>query len=844
MASIQSIFSTQEKIVARQCKIWFCAHPDDYSSCMHSVTADLFAARDCVVYYDEEPKADYDGPTLLADLQRMNLFIVPVTARFLRDPNRALDVEFRYAMANGIPVLPLLQEPDLEEDFNETCGTLHCLRAFGEDRENGVYGEKLKEYLDKMFGSHYLKKQIRAEFDASVFLSYRKVDREYMLSLIHTIHGAEACRDVAIWYDDFLVPGENFNAEIQKALEDSDAFVLAVTPHILDKNEQGKKNYVVGTEYPNASAAHKRIVPVRMAPVSQKKLESALRPYPVPECVKPQNGQMLSRALQAALSPRPLGKKKETPRHAYLIGLAYLQGLNGEIDRSRALSLIEWAANRGYAPAMEQIISMYNNGEGVAVDYAKSLEWQRKLVAHWKHECRRDYTLGNLIQLAQSVFDLTKRVLKDEMRELLEELLAMIEGSSVEHALSIYTKGIAARCCKDLALYHEDHVQGGDRELVASYLFRALEFYEDYVQAATFTPWDDEADDDGMDGMDPDVLLGLVEVYEALSRLGLRRESDVYVDYTQKAIMLLEQLTDMAKRNEYFGLLATLQAMSAKYQSPREREHTLQSTMDLCRSSVKTSPTIANKRDLVSTIYNMSLFRLSQASLGSCKHVPSILERNKEEIVARQYGSDYAMPSQITLLREATAYAQEAFDLCEEVAELTGEARDLRMVAILCNCIGDLAQRLEDAEDRELPREESQGDRYLPTYQRIRPYYDRAVDALERLVCLTDLVSDYDLLISVLQDRAFRAGEVVHRGAGDQHYLELELVDRLRILELCHVLYEKTGLEKYERDRDFLYYTVGDLYESLGNPEKAVEYKSKTTFDPWDWSDSSEDPKN
>jgi hypothetical protein len=151
---------------------------------------------------------------------------------------------------------------------------------------------------------------------------------------------------------------------------------------------------------------------------------------------------------------------------------------------------------------------------------------------------------------------------------------------------------------------------------------------------------------------------------------------------------------------------------------------------------------------------------------------------------------------------------------------------------------------LEDAEDRELPREEAQGDRYLPTYQRICPYYDRAVDALERLVCLTDLVSDYDLLISVLQDRAFRAGEVVHRGAGDQHYLELELVDRLRIVELYSVLYEKTGLEKYERDRDLEYYSIGDLYESLGNPEKAEEYRSKTTFDPWAQSDSSEDPKN
>jgi hypothetical protein len=72
----------------------------------------------------------------------------------------------------------------------------------------------------------------------------------------------------------------------------------------------------------------------------------------------------------------------------------------------------------------------------------------------------------------------------------------------------------------------------------------------------------------------------------------------------------------------------------------------------------------------------------------------------------------------------------------------------------------------------------------------------------------------------------------------------LELVDRLRIVELYSVLYEKTGLEKYERDRDFAYYIIGDLYESLGNPEKAEEYRSKTTFDPWDRTDPSDDPKN
>ena len=60
------------------------------------------------------------------------------------------------------------------------------------------------------------------------------------------------CRDIAIWYDEFLIPGENFNDSIAAALEQSSLFALAVTPNLVNE-----PNYVMSIEYPMAKEAQK-----------------------------------------------------------------------------------------------------------------------------------------------------------------------------------------------------------------------------------------------------------------------------------------------------------------------------------------------------------------------------------------------------------------------------------------------------------------------------------------------------------------------------------------------------------------------------------------------------------
>ena len=64
------------------------------------------------------------------------------------------------------------------------------------------------------------KEKIRAAFDAYIFLSYRKKDRAYAQELMHLIHKNRFCKDIAIWYDEFLTPGESFRANVEKMMRD------------------------------------------------------------------------------------------------------------------------------------------------------------------------------------------------------------------------------------------------------------------------------------------------------------------------------------------------------------------------------------------------------------------------------------------------------------------------------------------------------------------------------------------------------------------------------------------------------------------------------------------------
>lgn len=380
-------------------RVYYTGHPEDLSLYLDGIAADLLSCQNCAVYYDAEPAADWDREELLRQLEQMQLLVIPVTSRFLFRPSRALEVEFPFAMERHIPVLPLMQESGLEETFNRRCGDLQMLDKNSQDPTALPYEEKLQKFLDSVLVGDELAGKVRAAFDAYVFLSYRKKDRRYAQELMRLIHRNDFCRDIAIWYDEFLMPGENFNQAIAAALEKCSLFALTVTPSIVEK-----ENYVITTEYPEALKAGKPVLPVEMAPTDREALRANFRD--LPPCANAREEGALSAALLEAVERLAIRESDGSAQHNFFIGLAYLNGIDVEVDRGRALALITGAAEAGLPEAMEKLVAMYRSGGGVGRDYRAAIEWQEKLVDLHKARYARTQAGEDGMILARALWNL------------------------------------------------------------------------------------------------------------------------------------------------------------------------------------------------------------------------------------------------------------------------------------------------------------------------------------------------------------------------------------------------------------------------------------------------------
>ncbi|MBO5110691.1 MAG: TIR domain-containing protein [Clostridia bacterium] len=356
-------------------RVWFCAHPEDYAFYLEPVSEEILAKQNCAFYYEKASLQPCDTEKLLSELSQINLFVMPVTARLLTTKNRALDVEFAYAVEHHIPVLPLMQEQGLESRFNEACGDLQFLDKNQRDETAISYDEKLEKYLASVLVSDELAEKVRAAFDAYIFLSYRKKDRKYAQELMRLIHENDFCRDIAIWYDEFLTPGENFNDSIAEALKKSKLFALAVTPNLVNE-----KNYVMTVEYPEAVKVDKTILPMELVSTDADALRES---YPgIPACTNAYDPEDLASTLHYALESIALRENNNDPKHNFFIGLAYLSGIDVEVNHKRAVSLLTGAAEAGLPEAMSKLINMYRTGEGVVRDYNTSVQWQKRLVEY------------------------------------------------------------------------------------------------------------------------------------------------------------------------------------------------------------------------------------------------------------------------------------------------------------------------------------------------------------------------------------------------------------------------------------------------------------------------------
>ena len=357
-------------------RVYISCRPADFAPFFSSAADDILRLQNCALWYLPPKASVTDWESHHSNLQQMNLLVLLVTPELLEGAHAVVDREVQFALANHIPVLPLLQAPGLETRFNEKYGNLQALSPHAADKTALRYEQKLAQFLNSALLSDTLTTKIRADFDAHIFMSYRKKDRAYAQKLMKLIHRQEDFRDVAIWYDEFLTPGEDFNGEIRDALQKSAVFALAVTPNLLEED-----NYVMRQEYPAAVSAGKPVVAVEMKSTDRQALSGKFKDLST--YIDPNDPAQLESALRAALSGIRL-KNKTDAEHLYLMGLAYLNGIDVEVDPGYALQLLQRAAQAGILAATDQLVYMFASGKGVQQNLHMASHWQNLLV----EQCR------------------------------------------------------------------------------------------------------------------------------------------------------------------------------------------------------------------------------------------------------------------------------------------------------------------------------------------------------------------------------------------------------------------------------------------------------------------------
>lgn len=360
-------------------RVYFTCHADDFEVIFEEICQDIFKTHQCAVFYKENMAKIPSDDRWKTDLDSCNLVVIPITRKLLITQNPTMEYELPYIKEKHIPVLPIVVERGVDYLYShkDKFGELQYLTRISADSTEIAYEKKLKKYLESVLISDAMAQRIRDTFDAYIFLSYRKKDRKYANELMQIIHRNPACRNIAIWFDEFLVPGESFKKNIEKILNDSKLFALLVTPNLLEEPE-GKPNYVMEHEYPAACERAMEIVPVEMEATDATQLKEKF--LGLPETVSPEDEEGFRRLIDTlARISRSLS---DDPEHNFLLGLAYLEGIDVEVNRELGVELVTKAAEGQLPEAMEKLSYMYERGENVPLDYKTAILWAEKFAQH------------------------------------------------------------------------------------------------------------------------------------------------------------------------------------------------------------------------------------------------------------------------------------------------------------------------------------------------------------------------------------------------------------------------------------------------------------------------------
>ena len=442
------------------------AHEDAYI--LNDIAADIFYCydRDAFVSFRNDISIGNHGTgtDLSGTISESQLVVAIISGNFLEQ--KASDgsmEEFRYAIQNNIPVLPIVIESDLEEKFNKKCGKLELIFKYSDS-----YYEVLKENLRRILANEEIKKQIREHFYGNIFLSYRRSDLKHAKETMRTVHSFKNCTDVGIWYDGALVPGMDYEKEIFEHLSKCDCVLMIVTPRLLEP-----ENFIM-KEYPRVKKSGMKIIPYIAEDVDVNELSK----YYNGLFDEYQFGIKGENELMMALSAiYPEHNDNWDAEHNYYIGMAHLYGVDFENDVEKAINYFNCSADNGYIAALAKLVEIYEQGIGTEVNPEYAIKYQKEYVSRLKDkeklpcisstilvkemlklgslfEKNKDYQeAGNTYREIYSLFDLNPKAeqQKDYYIALAEiyERMGLLEKSLANYYEARQSFNLAENCLKN-----------------------------------------------------------------------------------------------------------------------------------------------------------------------------------------------------------------------------------------------------------------------------------------------------------------------------------------------------------------------------------------------------------
>lgn len=357
--------------------IYISAHPADFQAHFQSIRQDLFDLTQCILYYDPDPDHPEDLSRFVSDLSQMNLIILPITQKFLREESFARDWILQLVEKLHLPFLPICADQDVFPFLQKYIPAFHALARFCEDPKEPSFLQKLQDYLNTLFPSSRQIQDVQAALSQNLWM--QNVDtrcsdpfNDSGETLCYRF--PEAVRFLYSKYSNLLAKRTESRTAAQETIQ-SDPFPTAFFSLRFQKSP--------GWEMQCFPFLKQDAMLIPVWQLTQKKMLDAdpCRIFCLEDSFGFQNQKENETLHFPVLNPAdPKNPFPDSAQQLYRTGLACMNGIGRPIDYEKGIVCLQKAAEMNHTSAMDEMIFLHLYGKGVPASLNEAIQWAEKRV--------------------------------------------------------------------------------------------------------------------------------------------------------------------------------------------------------------------------------------------------------------------------------------------------------------------------------------------------------------------------------------------------------------------------------------------------------------------------------